>query len=79
MYTQMRDTLLITAGIRAGSMWILNMIDIPTGVKGEEEVAKFISEAIDDWICFHSDVNFDEYIEMELLIKYGNSLHKEMI
>lgn len=47
-----------------------NTIDLPPGVDGEEQIAEFISEAVDDWICFHSDINFDEYIETELLNKY---------
>ena len=47
-----------------------NAIDLPPGVDGEEQIAEFISEAVDDWICFHSDINFDEYIETELLNKY---------
>lgn len=57
---------------------MMNSIDLPPGVDGEDQIASFISEAVDDWICFHSDTNFDEYIEMELLIKYGNTFLKEM-
>lgn len=58
---------------------MMNSISLPSGVNGEDEIAEFISEAVDDWICFHSDTNFDEYIELELLIKYGNQFHKEMM
>ena len=67
----LRDNLLVTAGVRAAYMHDAGVIDLPGGLLGEEQLAKFISEQVDAYAWFNTDVNFDEYIESALFHEYA--------
>ena len=67
-----RDNLLVTAGARAAYMECLGLINIPKGLDGEDELARYISNAVDDYMGFGFDCNFDEYIETLLSRAYSN-------
>lgn len=65
-----RDNLLVTAGVRAACMDSKGAIDIPSGLEGEEQLAKFIAGTVDAYLKL-DDVNFDMYIEDALSKEYG--------
>ena len=67
----LRDNLLVTAGARAAYMHDAGAINLPGGLRGEERLAKFISEQVDAYAWFDCDVNFDEYIELALFHEYA--------
>ena len=69
----LRDNLLVTAGARAGYMDMQGYIDLPTGSAGEDELAEFIVELVDDYIRYECE-SFDRYIESALYGKYGMKL-----
>ena len=66
-----RDNFLVTAGARAAYMHDANVIKLPEGLEGEDELAYFIMEIVDYYYNELVDVNFDEYVEEELSKKYG--------
>lgn len=69
-----RDNLLVTAGTRAAYMDDANVIKLPSGVDGEDELALFLSKVVDQYINyrrFFDESNFDEFIEKSLQEKYG--------
>jgi hypothetical protein len=66
-----RDDLLVTAGARAAYMHSMDYIDIPSGTEGESELAKFISRRVVWYLCNGYGLNFDEFIEQDLLAQYG--------
>lgn len=68
----LRDDLLVTAGARAAHMEWLGSIDLPSGSRGETELADFIVEVCDRYINKESYIPFDEYIEKALMEKYGD-------
>lgn len=67
-----RDNLLVTIGSRAAYMDIQGCIDLPielpSGVDGEEEIAKACVEIVDKW---DHEENFDLYIEEELIKRFA--------
>jgi hypothetical protein len=65
------NNLYVTAGCRAGTMDMMNQIDLPTGVDGEEELAIFVEDAIGEWSRTQPDMPFDEFIENRLLLRFG--------
>lgn len=67
-----RDNLLVTAGARAAYMDDHGDITIPGGLDGEDELAYYIIDSVDYYYIKMVDVNFDEFIENELLRKYGD-------
>lgn len=66
-----RDNLLVTAGARAAYMDVEDIIELPTGLKGENILSGFIARMVDQYLREGSDVIFDDYIETELLSEYG--------
>ena len=69
-----RDNLLVTAGARAAYMDDANVINLPSGVDGEDELATFLSAVVDQYISFRrffDEPNFDEFVEKSLQEKYG--------
>lgn len=65
-----RDNLLVTTAARAAYMDARNDIDIPGGIKGEEILSEFVAKIVDYYIDELVDINFDEYIELELLTEF---------
>jgi hypothetical protein len=69
-----RDNLLVTAGARAAYMDDANVINLPSGTDGEDELALFLSKVVDQYINykrFFDEPNFDEFVEKSLQEKYG--------
>lgn len=66
----LRDNLLVTAGARAAYMDRNDTIDIPDGLKGEDDLAIFIARAVDYYLANECG-NFDLYIEERLIRGYG--------
>lgn len=70
-----RDNLLVTAGARAAYMHDANIIDIPKGLKGEDELTRFIVRVVDEYLA--GDLgNFDIQIELALKKAYRRSEEK---
>ena len=65
-----RDHLLVIAGARAAYMDCAGAIHIETSVQGEEDMAKFITSIVNRYCELDQDMNFDEYIENNLIYKY---------
>ena len=65
-WSRLRDHLLVVAAARAAYMDADNMISLPGKLEGEEILSEFISKAVDSYIMFEEDTNFDEYIETRL-------------
>lgn len=63
------NNLLVTAARRAAYMEDQNLIFLPVGEQGEEEVAEFCYNLVNNYQV-SDDVSFDEYIEKRLLEKY---------
>ena len=68
---EMRDELLVTSGARAAYMDDANLINLPGGLAGECNLARFISYMVDVYMSCKPDAIFDEYIEAALIQKYG--------
>lgn len=65
-----RDNLLVTAGARVAYMHDKGIIDIPSGLKGEDEIACFIARLVDEYL--ESDAgNFDIWLEEAIMKGYG--------
>ena len=69
--SNLRDNLLVTTGMRVAYMDHLGLINIPRGVVGEDDIARFAVDVISKYPVL--EVNFDEYIEEAILNKYGVS------
>lgn len=69
--TNIRDNLLITAGARAAYMECSRVIDLPSGVDGEEILAEFVTGVVDKYIDERINNPFDEYIENALKERFG--------
>ena len=67
----LRDNLLVTAGARAAYMHCAGSISIPSGLKGEDDLAKTVTHIVDKYVVKCTEVNFDEYIESNLRFVYG--------
>ena len=67
----LRDKLLVIAGARATYMDYIGDIDIPGGLEAEDDLAKFVVEAVDTYIKLPEDIPFDIFIETELKCTYG--------
>ena len=65
-----RNNLLVTAGARAAYMHDKDVIDIPAGLKGEDELARFITRIVDEYLAGEVG-NFDNWIETALMQAYG--------
>ena len=66
-----RDDLLVTAGVRAGIMWESGDIKLPSGLEGEADVANYISREVDYYLAKDDREPFDLFIEESLLARYG--------
>ena len=67
----LRDNLLVTAGVRAGFMWESGDIKLPPGLEGEDDVANYISREVDYYLAKDDRDPFDLFIEESLLARYG--------
>lgn len=79
-FRQQRDlfyNLLVTAGCRAGCMNAAGMIELPSGVDGEDELAKFCVKAVSEWMDSR-DESFDLYIEQALAEEFPCRKHEYM-
>lgn len=65
-----RDNLLVTAGTRAAYMHDKDIIEIPADLKGEDELAQFITRVVDEYLAGDHG-NFDIWIEQALIKAYG--------
>ncbi len=63
---RIRDNLLVTIGSRAAYMDTAGYIELPAGSKGEDILAEFAVGLAEAWLKEQPDMNFDEYIEVEL-------------
>ena len=68
------DNLLVTAARRAAYMEDKELISLPAGVDGEDEVAEFCADLANGYLSQSSE-SFDEYIEKRLLEKYKVEEH----
>ena len=66
-----RDNMLVTMGARAAYMDHAGVIDIPSGVDGEDQLSNFVVTTVKEYISSKTDIPFDEYIEMVLTDEYG--------
>lgn len=67
-----RINLIVTAATRAAYMHANGCIDIPNSVEGEDYLAKWIEETVDNYFPYRQDDKpFDEYIENCLRIAFG--------
>lgn len=67
---EIRDNLLVTAGMRAGYMDNHGDIDLCiSSSEDENRVASYIAGVVDEYLTL-KDVNFDEYIEKVLMKRY---------
>jgi len=65
--SKLRDNLLVTAGIRAGSMDTQACISLPSDVEGEAGTADLIAGAVNNFLeCYPEKQCFDLYIEAML-------------
>ena len=67
----LRDNLLVTAGSRAAYMDSFNVIELPYGVDGEDEVAEFVVSVVNEYIEQDIDESFDIFIERRLIKRFG--------
>lgn len=67
----LRNNLLVTAGVRAGCMDMSEHINLPTTIEGEHEVALYISRKVDYYLASDRRENFDEFIEKCLIRRFG--------
>ena len=67
-----RDNMLVTMGSRAAYMNSLGTINLPTDSSGEDELAEFVTKAVDQYIDEDLDEPFDLYIEEALKYRFGN-------
>lgn len=66
-----RDNLLVNMGARAAYMECDETIELPAGISGEQELAEFVVEKVDQYIAGNIDESFDLYIERELEKRYA--------
>ena len=66
-----RDNLLVTMGARAAYMHYAGSINLPSGYRGEDRLAAFVTETVDRYIDDDLDIPFDEYIETALIEVFG--------
>lgn len=73
----LRDNLLVTAGARAAYMDAAGHIDLPGGSAGEDVLAEFVAESVDNYIAALksgdsiADWGFDHFIETTLINTFG--------
>ena len=67
----MRDNLMVTMGARAAYMECKGLIELPSGVYGEANLAKFVADKVDHYIDNDIDECFDFYVEAALIEEYG--------
>lgn len=69
-----RDNLLVTMGARAAYMHDKGCVELPSGVEGEQELAKFVVQIVDEYMRnFVYGRNFDEFIEKAIVKEYGRA------
>lgn len=68
---ELRDSLLVTAGIRAGYMDINEEIDLPSGEDGETRTSSYIVTIVNNYVKAKYDIPFDEYVEVLLTKTFG--------
>lgn len=71
MAATIRENLLVAMGMYAGEMDQDDEIDIPSDIAGEDELADFCVECVDDYLKYAYDIPFDEYAVQCLSSKYG--------
>lgn len=69
--TFLRDNLLVTTGARAAYMDDANVITLPRGLEGEQELTEFVAKSVDYYLNCEDEYNFDEFIEIRLEKQYG--------
>ena len=73
MEQRKRYNLLVTAGARAAYMDCAGKIELPTGVEGEDKLARFVKNRVDAYMKENIDISFDEYIEGHLEQQFGKN------
>lgn len=74
-----RDIMLVTMGCRAGTMECSGIINLPSGVEGEDELAAFVCQQVDAFLNKEQDESFDCFIEDALARKYGAKLYAKQV
>lgn len=69
---EIRDDLLVTAGARAVHMDYKGEIAIREGLEEENKLAEFLTKVVDYYLS-HDCGNFDLYLEVKLIEKYGGN------
>lgn len=71
--SETRDNMLVTTGARAGYMDSMNCISVGGNVYDEEILAKFAVGVMDEYLATDNDTPFDEFIENDLIERYGKA------
>lgn len=66
-----RDHLLIAAGVKAGEMDNMGTIDIYSDDPGKWSLETFITYIVDRYCEMDEDMDFDEYVENNLILAYS--------
>lgn len=74
----LRENLLVSMGLYAGELDAAHAIDIPYGTTGEDELAEFVVECVDEYMKQEVDEPFDLFAENKLLWKYGRYNDEEV-
>ena len=64
-----RDNLLITMACRAGYLQRCGFFDYPSGVAGEDALADFVRDSVDEYINREADEPFDFFMGNKLMNK----------
>lgn len=66
-----RDHLLVMAGVKAGEMDDMGTIDIYSSAPEKVDLSTFITYIVDRYCEADRDMDFDEYIENNLILAYS--------
>lgn len=71
MVERKRYNLLVTGGVWAATLQCMGSIELPSGVEGEDIIARFVKNRVDKYIDSKIDIPYDEYIEKALIERFG--------
>lgn len=66
-----RDNMLTTAGAIAGYLHATDVIDIPAGAPGENIMAAYITNIVNNYNKLDYDISFEEHIKSLLIHAFG--------
>ena len=65
------ENLIATMALRAGQMEGLGLIALPSGVEGEDLIADFCVDKVEEFQLYHFEEPFDIFIETELQKRFA--------